>query len=101
LRFLKALVVGLGVLLITGFAALVAVIATRAAALSGAEAPVRLSLPPEARIGHIAFTRGRLALHIEGAAGEAILVVDAASGEVLRRIVIAREEEKGAANAIR
>lgn len=101
LRFLKALVIGLGVLLVAGFAALIAIIATRATALSGAQDPVQLSLPQEARIGHIAFARGRLALHIEGAAGEEILLVDADSAKVVRRIVIAREDEEGAANAVR
>ena len=100
LRLLKSVVVVLGVLLIAGTGALVASImlrtsshAGRAGAGPGAGpgAPMTLSLPREARIGHVALDGNRLALHIEQAGQEEILVVDLDSGEVTRRVAVARE----------
>jgi hypothetical protein len=93
LRRLKSVVVVLGVILVVGFAALLATIALRLAHFGRAstETPVTLSLPREAEIGHVALDGKRLVLHVQRAGAEEILVVDLESGAVERRVALVRE----------
>ena len=102
-RFLKGLVIGLGILLIVGFIALVAAVGYRVTA-SGGDTPggapavagrvpvartfgdVSLSLPPDTVIVTLVADGGRLFVLVESPAGAAtrrIIVLDAATGAVL------------------
>ncbi len=92
-RLLKAIVIGLGILLVVGFGLLMATIAYRATGLSrndGAPAAA-LRLPPDARILTMALGEEGLALHVQSESGEEILIVDTRKGQIVRRVAVARE----------
>jgi hypothetical protein len=93
LRLLKTIVLVLGILLVVGFGALVATMILRTSHLGELReaAPATLSLPADARIGHIALDGGMLAVHIEKEGAEEILVVDLRTGEVKQRLAVARQ----------
>jgi len=102
-RVLLVVVIVLGILLIVGFAIVVATIASRIAS-SGEEAqtpppaaaPVTASgdvavpVPPGYRIHAVTGDGRRLILHLRGPQGqpERIMVVDARDGRVLRSLVL-------------
>jgi len=84
---LKLLVIGLGAAIVVMLAVIVATIADRAA-----QAPERLprfdpgtlSIPPGARIAHVAVGEGRAIVQLDLADGRArLLVIDLASGRGL------------------
>jgi len=93
LRLLKTIVVVLGILLVVGFGALVATMIARSSHLGRASEALAatLSLPADARIAHMALEDGMLAVHIEKPGAEEILVVDLETGQVTRRLAVARE----------
>src|SRR5262245_12958228 len=83
LRWLKVVVIGLGLLLVVGFAVVVGRIiylASRPAAQSETLAAPdwRLELPAEATIKSLALSGDRLAVHYESAAGSGIAIIDVA-----------------------
>jgi hypothetical protein len=98
-RGLKIAVIVMGVLLVGGFAFVMAAIVYQASKLGGktadgpapALAPVRapeatLAIPPDATVTSLALDGDRLALHLHSSAGAEIAVIDVVSGKVLSRI---------------
>ena len=94
-RALKIAVIVMGILLVGGFAFVLAAIVYQAskggqesrapaAVLGGAEA--ELAIPKDATITSMSLDGGRLALHLNSAAGPEIVVLDLASGKVISRI---------------
>ena len=98
LRALKALVGGMGVLIVLGTAVVIAVVALRlyarpaapSTAAGAAQVPGALPflLPAGAHVAGIAAAGGAIAVWTSGPAGDQVLLVDPASGAVTR--VIAR-----------
>ncbi len=98
-RGLKIAVIVMGVLLVGGFAFVMAAIVYQASKLGGktadepgpAAAPVSapeatLIIPPDATVTSLALDGDRLALHLQSSAGAEIAVIDVVSGKVLSRI---------------
>jgi len=104
MRALKALVIGMGILILIGLAAVVVAVIQRAGddgdddpstVRSGAPAErgfgdVRVRLPPGAQVIGTSADGGRLIVHLRLAGGEArILVIDLATGKRLGAIEFA------------
>ena len=100
MRALKALVIGMGILILIGFVAVVVAVIDRAGedpsiAQSGATTErgfgdVRVSVPPGAQVIGTSADGGRLIVHLRLAGGEArILVIDLATGKRLGAIEFA------------
>jgi len=100
-RVLKIAVIVMGILLVGGFAFVMAAIVYQASKLGEkpaapaavvpqvAEAvPGALALPPDATVTSMALDGDRLALHLQSSAGAEIAVIDVTSGKVLSRIKI-------------
>ncbi len=98
-RTLKIVVIVLGVLLVLGFALLVAGLYHEATKLGRAPssdagsarsgAPggeVALDVPAGAKIERIAVDGGRVVLHLSGPEGEEVLIVETARGNALTRL---------------
>jgi hypothetical protein len=94
-RLLKIAVIAMGILLVGGFAFVLATIvyqastggqdrATPAGALSGSEA--ELPIPKDAAIGSLSLDGDRLALHLHSAEGTEIVVLDLATGKIVSRV---------------
>jgi hypothetical protein len=92
MRVLKILTVVMGVMILVGTAALVAVIIRRAGSGSAPSAPVALVLdePAGTQIAGIAAAGDRLALLLQGGVGDRVVLVDPRSGTVAGRITLAR-----------
>lgn len=94
MRGLKALVVGMGVLIVAGLAVVVVTVAGRIAdppepAVGAVEAPVaaRVAIPPGARIVETATGDGRILLRLLLAdGGTRILAIDLATGRLSGRV---------------
>jgi hypothetical protein len=100
-RGLKIAVIVMGILLVGGFAFVMAAIVYQASKLGDkkvqASAPgqasipakaSRLALPPGATIAAMALDGDRLALHLQTSTGPEIAVIDVTTGTVLSRIKI-------------
>lgn len=94
-KFLKVAVIIMSVILVVGFAVVLATIfyqastygeSGRAASVEAAEGVLRLE--PGQSVSHISLDGNRLAVHSEGPAGSEITVIDIRSGAVLSRINI-------------
>jgi hypothetical protein len=95
-RALKIAVIVMGILLVGGFAFVLAAIVYQAskggqdtvpaAVLSGIE---ELPIPKDATITSMSLDGERLALHLKFAAGQEIVVVDLGTGRVISRIRLA------------
>jgi hypothetical protein len=94
-QVLKIAVIVMGILLVGGFAFVLAAIVyqasrggqdrgTSAAVLSGIEAEI--PIPKDATIGSMSLDGDRLALHLNSAAGGEIVVIDLATGKIMSRI---------------
>ncbi|HEX2448492.1 MAG TPA: hypothetical protein VHK26_09950 [Methyloceanibacter sp.] len=97
-RVLKLAVVIMGILLVGGFAFVLAAIVYQASkggqsrAPSGAEAIAgELDIPKDATISTLALDGDRLALHLQSSAGAEIVVIDLANGKTLARIKLKPE----------
>ena len=98
MRKLRMAVVGMGVVLLIGFATVIGRIvylfnrgpvdpAIVAAANPGAvPADIRLALPAGAVVRNLSLAGNRLAVHYEAASGAGIAIVDLASGRATQRI---------------
>ena len=95
-RVLKIAVIAMGILLVGGFAFVLAAIVYQASHLgqgkATAPAPAAVSgsetefvMPPDATVTSLAFDGDRLALHLNSSAPE-IVVIDITTGKVLSRI---------------
>jgi len=81
---LKALVIGMGVLIIAGTVTLVVLVVQRAGGDSSTMPPRALGQPAGTRIVSLASAEGRLAVLVARPDGsERVLMVDARSGRVL------------------
>ncbi len=94
-RVLKIAVIVMGLLLVGGFAFVLAAIVYQAAkggqdaaapVASLSEVEAELPLPKDATITSMSLDGGRLALHLHSAAGPEIVVLDLGSGKVISRI---------------
>lgn len=85
---LKALVIGMGILIVVGVVVLFATLASRMAGNKQAWES-RVALPEGFGLVGVAGTQDRVILHTRGPQGEALLLaVDPATGKTLGRIVI-------------
>ena len=94
LRWLKIVVIGLGMLLVVGFAVVVGRIiylASRPAAQSDTLAAPdwRLELPADATVKSLALSGDRLAVHYDSPLGPGIAIIDVGSGRTLARVRVA------------
>lgn len=92
MRLLKIAVIGMGVILLVGFATVIGRIiylvnsapetqpATAQSAPSALVAPAALSLPKGAVIRHLAISGSRLAIHFEGPSGSGLHIIDMVQG---------------------
>ena len=94
-RVLKIVVIVMGVLLVGGFAFVMAAIVYQAsqggqggaevgAASGGLDA--ELAIPSEATVGALSLDGDRLAIHLNSGAGPEIAVVDLKTGKIVARI---------------
>lgn len=96
MQLLKALVIGMAVLLVAGFALVAYVITQR---LSGSREPASfqeqaLPVPPGCAVAELVSVGRRLALRLEGAAErgcDQILLIDAESGALVGRVRLVPE----------
>ena len=93
-RILKVSVIVMGVLLVGGFAFVLAAIVYQASRL-GQEAapapergasPIELSLAQNGTVTSMSLDGDRLALHLNSSAGPEIVVIDLGSGKVIVRV---------------
>jgi len=90
-RVLKAAVIVMGILLVGGFAFVLAAIVYQASkggqSTAGTEAvAAELPIPKDATVSTLALDGDRLALHLQSSAGPEIVVVDLKTGKTLARI---------------
>jgi hypothetical protein len=100
-RVLKIAVIVMGILLVGGFAFVMAAIVYQASKLGDKKTPeaapaavptavavpeAALALPPDATVTSMALDGDRLALHLQTGAGPEIAVIDVTTGKVLSRI---------------
>jgi hypothetical protein len=102
-RVLKVAVIVMGILLVGGFAFVLATIVYQASrggdavlpegayaigGPSGAGAPAlsELAIPKDATVSSLALDGSRLALHLNSPAGGEVVVMDVATGKVLARV---------------
>ena len=95
MRALKALVIGMGVLIVAGTVALVAVVVQRAGGVAGGGGSARLDLPlnqPEgSRIAGIAAAEGgTLGVWVARPDGDRVVLVDPRRGRVAGEIRLGR-----------
>ena len=92
-RLLKIAVIVMGILLVGGFAFVLAAIVYQASKggqggiPAGAE-PIaaELHVPKDATVSTLSLDGGRLALHLQSSAGAEIVVIDLATGKTLARV---------------
>lgn len=114
MRKLKAAVIGMGIVLLAGFALIIGRIVyllnrppvdsagdARAVATSppspaatgtGVVAPTRLTLPDGAAVKHVSLSGNRLAVHYEAPSGQGIQILDLVTGRQVQRIEIVPEK---------
>jgi lysylphosphatidylglycerol synthetase-like protein (DUF2156 family) len=97
-RLLKLAVIVMGILLVGGFAFVLAAIVYQASkggqgqkAASAEAVATELPIPKDAKIGSMALDGDRLALHLQSGEGTEIIVLDLASGKALARIKLKPE----------
>ena len=107
-RVLKAIVIGLGVLIVICLAVIVATIAWRAtraapgrsaaagtatAAQSGPALEAALALPSGATVRTMSVSGDRLAVHYVSSGGDGIIVVDLRTGQPIARLAIGADQK--------
>ena len=95
-RVLKIAVIAMGLILVGGFAFVLAAIVYQAshatqgkagtAVAGGPSASFELPVPPNATISAMSLEGNRLAVQVSGADGSEIVVLDLASGKVAARV---------------
>jgi hypothetical protein len=103
-RLLKIAVIVMGVLLVGGFASVIAAIVYQASRLGQTPAPTaaapaiapasanaELPIPKDAEVTALALDGNRLALTLKSASGSELLVIDLGSNKVLSRIKLRPE----------
>lgn len=93
MRALKAATIIMGVLILVGTAALVAILIRRSAE-PGAVAPsaaVTLQEPPGTRIAGVVAVQDRLAIQLQGGGQDRVIFVDPHSGKMTGQVTLAPE----------
>lgn len=94
-RILKITVIVMGILLVGGFAFVLATIVYQASRISNADAvsphvsggvETELAIPSDATVTSLALDGDRLALHLSTPNGQELLVIDLKSGKVIVRV---------------
>jgi hypothetical protein len=97
-RILKVAVIAMGILLVGGFAFVLAAIvyqALRPAQVAGRSATdsltqsglnIDLPVPRDASVGALSLDGNRLAVQLNGSAGAGIAIIDLASGKIVARV---------------
>ncbi len=91
-RVLKIAVIVMGILLVGGFAFVLAAIVYQASkgaqdgAASAAGVEAELAIPKDASVSALSLDGDRLALHLNSAAGPEIAIIDLATGKIVARI---------------
>jgi hypothetical protein len=95
-RVLKIVVIAMGILLVGGFALVMATIVYQASKGGQSGAPpmpggpqTELLIPKDATVTSLSLDGDRLALHLKSAAGAEIAVIDIKTGKLLARIKLA------------
>jgi hypothetical protein len=92
MRALKAATIIMGVLIVVGTGALVAIIVRRSAAPPVTVAPnttVTLQAPPGTHIAGVAAVQDRLAVQLQGGGEDRVIFVDPHSGKVTGQVTLA------------
>ncbi len=87
---LKALVIGLGLLIVAGLAVVATAIAHRLSAAGAPREAIALQLPERAAIVETVLDGDRLALRLETDRGPRVVIVDLASGRLVSTVEIER-----------
>ena len=90
MRALTALVIGMGVLIVVGTVALVAVVVQRAGGGGAARVDVALDQPEGARIAGVAAAEGVLGVWVSRPDGDRVLLVDPRRGRVAGEVRLGR-----------
>jgi hypothetical protein len=94
MRLLKAVTIGMGVLILIGMTVVIVTIARRMTAPAPphrvAELALHLDEPAGTRIAGIAGAGGRLAVQLQGGGVDRVVLVDPDSGAVTGRITLGR-----------
>lgn len=88
-RVLKAVVIGLGVLIVIGFVLLVVGLATKFnghGTSTSAQAGTRFVLPTSAKIVDMQTQPGRVILRVRSAAGEEVDIIDTQDGHLISQM---------------
>lgn len=90
IRVLKALVIGMAVLIVIGVTVVVVTIVTRLQAEPTGDGfgVVQLAIPPGTRLVSVTTEEGRLVLHLDGPEGGWVKVLDLATGATLGEVVL-------------
>ena len=86
---LKALVIGMGVLIVAGVAVIGVTLVNRMSPAAGPIASLLLNEPPGTRIAGSALAPDRLAVTLQGGGPDRIVLVDIKAGRVLGRVGLA------------
>ena len=95
---LKGVVIGLGVLILLGFGALIFGLAAQGGKLASSAAQP-LTLPRDASIAGMTMSERQLVLHVRTEAREELVLVDLRSGRISGRIPIVRADAAPATEA--
>lgn len=89
---LKAAVVIMGIMIVAGFAVLVGTLVTRMGGHGGPAAPVAATLdePAGTRIAGVSASAEHLAVSLQGAGPDRVVVLDLRNGRVVARASLAR-----------
>ncbi len=99
LKMLKVAVIVMGVILVLGFATVIARIVylvnrggeTVTTVSASVQQAARLALPAGASVRHMALAGSRLAVHYEGPGGGGIVILDLETGKPVSRVEIVPE----------
>jgi len=86
-RLLKAIVIGLGIALVIGFGLLIWGLVSQGGRLGG-DGAGGIVLPEGSQISQMALSDKMLALRLEGAGANEIVLVDVRNGRIVRRIPV-------------
>ncbi len=87
---LKALVIGMGVLIVAGIAAIGVTLVNRMSPQSGPIASLTLDEPPGTRIIATSLAPDRMAITLQGGGPDRIALVDTKTGHLLGHVALAR-----------
>ncbi len=87
---LKALVIGMGVLIVAGVAVIGATLVGRMSPQTGSIATLTLDEPPGSRIVGTSMAPDRIAITLQGGGPDRVALVDTKTGHLLGHVALAR-----------